>query len=130
MKVAPWSTQASRQGAFRRKQSEFRQAITEDGPFAPEAGRYHLYVQYACPWAHRTLLARKLLGLEDAVTVDVVSWRMQGDGSWVFEPDEPGCTADSQGGAKSLQDVYKRTCLLYTSPSPRDRTRSRMPSSA
>lgn len=97
---------ASDDGSFQRKSSEFRDAITPEGRFRPEAGRYHLYVQYACPWAHRTLLARTLLGLEDAVSVDVVDWRMQGDGSWVFNPKEPGCTPDSQNGFSSLQDVY------------------------
>ncbi len=96
-------------GRFKRKQSEFRQWIRADGstPFAPAAGRYHLYVQYACPWAHRTLLARKLFGLEDAVSVDVVDWRMRGDGAWVFNPAEPGCTTDRIGGATDLQDVYR-----------------------
>lgn len=101
---------ADSQGRFRRKQSEFRSRITADGstPFAPEAGRYHLYVQYACPWAHRTLLARKLFGLDSAITLDVVDWRMRGDGAWVFNPDEPGCTPDTIGGAADLQEVYRR----------------------
>lgn len=115
-------------GAFRRKNSEFRDAISSDGPFAPESGRYHLYVQYACPWAHRTLLARSLLGLESAVSVDVVDWRMQPDGSWMFNPAEPGCTHDSIGGAASLQDVYRRAAPDFagigTVPVLWDRTRA------
>ncbi|MGB1586182.1 MAG: glutathione S-transferase family protein [Thermoplasmatota archaeon] len=108
MKVAPWSEDAKRSGRFNRKQSEFRDAIKPEGPFTPDADRYHLYVQYACPWAHRTLLMRKLLGLEDAISVDVVSWRMQGDGSWVFEPEFDGATEDRLHDAASLQDVYHR----------------------
>lgn len=98
---------ATDDGSFQRKQSEFRDRIGDGGRFPPAADRYHLYVQYACPWAHRTLLARNRLGLEDAVTVDVVDWRMQEDGSWIFNPDEPGCTADSQNGYGSLQEVYR-----------------------
>ncbi len=105
-KVAPWMAESRREGAFRRKTSEFRSAITPGGPHAPETNRYHLYVSWACPWAHRTLLTRTLLGLEAAITVDVVDWRMQPDGSWIFNPDEPGATADTLHGATSLQDVY------------------------
>lgn len=93
-------------GRFKRKRSEFRDRISADGRFTPDADRYHLIVQYACPWAHRTLVHRALLGLDD-ITVDVVSWKMQDDGSWIFEPDLPGCTPDSTGGASSLQDVYR-----------------------
>lgn len=106
---APWMKRTvTGDGSFRRKQSEFRDRIAPDGPFMPEAGRYHLYVQYACPWANRTLIARTLLGLEEAISMDVVDWRMQPDGSWTFNPDEPGCTADSIAPSDSLQDVYQR----------------------
>ncbi len=105
---APWMADSKRRGAFVRKSSEFRDHIASPGPFSPESGRYHLYVSWACPWAHRTLLARTLLGLEDAVSVDVVDWRMQNDGSWVFNPKEPGASADHLHGAASLQDTYKR----------------------
>ncbi len=89
-------------GRFHRKQSEFRNAVGDEFPAEP--GRYHLIVQYACPWAHRTLVHRALLGLD--ASVDVVSWRMQPDGSWVFEPDLEGCTPDRTMGASSLQDIY------------------------
>lgn len=105
-----WSKlSTSKDGRFVRKTSEFRDAVSRDGstPFPAEAGRYHLYVSYACPWAHRTLLHRTLLGLEDAITVDVVDWRMQPDGSWVFNPDEPGATADRVGGHAGIQEVYR-----------------------
>ncbi len=106
MTKTPW-TGAKADGAFRRKSSEFRGAITSAGPHAPEAGRYHVYAQYACPWAHRVLLHRALLGLDDEISVDIVSWAMQPDGSWAFEPEREGCTADSIGAAHSLQEVYR-----------------------
>ncbi len=113
MAESPWSPHAKRGGRFERKQSEFRNAIALDvdggaQPFPPAPNRYHLYVQYACPWANRTLLARTLLGLQDAISVDVVSWAMRDDGAWIFDPSVPGCTPDSQGGAKDLQAVYQR----------------------
>lgn len=99
-------TSAFDQGSFVRKSSEFRDHVSADGPFEPASERYHLYVSYACPWAHRTLLARALLGLEEAISVDVVDWRMQHDGSWIFNPDEPGATPDRVLGSASLEDVY------------------------
>jgi putative glutathione S-transferase len=99
-------TSSFNDGAFVRKSSEFRDHVTLDGPFAPASGRYHLYVSHACPWAHRTMLARALLGLEDAVSVSVVDWRMQTDGSWVFNPSETGATADTLHGSTSLEEVY------------------------
>ncbi len=101
---ARWLT--STDGRFHRKQSEFRRSIEPGGQHPPELDRYHLSVQYACPWAHRTLVHRALLGLDD-VTVDVVSWRMQPDGSWVFEPELEGCTTDRLLGASSLQEIYR-----------------------
>ena len=78
-------TKAFDDGAFVRKNSEFRDVISDDGPFLPESGRYHLYVSHACPWAHRTVLARNLLGLEHHVSVDVVDWRMNDDGFVVVQ---------------------------------------------
>lgn len=106
MAQAAWTQKGMGGDRFERKRSEFRDTIGEGRRHPPQAGRYHLYVALACPWAHRTLLARTLLGLEGAVSVDVVSWRMQDDGSWVFEPELPGAGADSVGGARSLQAVY------------------------
>ena len=55
-----------------------------DGQFTPEKGRYHLYVSLACPWAHRTLIARKLKKLEEVISVDVVHYYMSGNG-WHFD---------------------------------------------
>ncbi|MDB5216912.1 MAG: Glutathione S-transferase, omega [Myxococcaceae bacterium] len=93
-------------GAFQRPQTKFRAqvgGVTSDGssPFAPEAGRYHLYVSYACPWAHRTLIVRALRGLEDAISVTAVDPKMSDDG-WSFAKDEP----DPIGRKPFLRDVY------------------------
>jgi putative glutathione S-transferase len=91
-------------GAFERPPTKFRARITADGSsgFAAEAGRYRLYVSYACPWAHRTLIARALLGLEDAIAVTVVDPKM-GDDGWLL-PD----------GAGYLREVYLRADARYT----------------
>jgi len=107
-------TKAFNDGGFVRKQSEFRDFIVADGLFPPEDHRYHLYVSHACPWAHRTLLARLFLGLEERITVDVVDWRMEADGSWTFNPDEPGATEDSVNGERSLEGVYNRAFEGWT----------------
>ncbi|MDB4937359.1 MAG: Glutathione S-transferase, omega [Labilithrix sp.] len=98
-------------GAFQRPQTTFRHQVTRDGssPFRAEAGRYHLYVSYACPWAHRTLIVRALRGLESAIDVTVVDPKMSDDG-WSFAPDEP----DPILGAKFLRDVYARADARYT----------------
>lgn len=78
---------ASKDGSFRREQAKFRCALAEQG-LAVEAGRYHLYVSLACPWAHRTLIFRKLKGLEELIPVTVVEpWMLQ-DG-WTFASPEP-----------------------------------------
>lgn len=95
-------------GKFVRKRSEFRDIIGQHELFQIDDGRYHLYVSHACPWAHRTLIVRALLGLEDQLTVDVVDWRMKRDGSWSFNPDEPGSTADQINDETSLEGVYAR----------------------
>ena len=62
-------------GKFVRKKSEFRSSLSTDGntPHLPEVGRYHIYISHACPWAHRVMLVRSLLGLEDSISVSVRS---------------------------------------------------------
>ncbi|MBW2527425.1 MAG: glutathione S-transferase family protein, partial [Deltaproteobacteria bacterium] len=93
-------------GRFVRQNSAFRDWISADGGarFRAEPGRYHLYVSYACPWAHRTLIARALEGLEEAISVSVVDPIMGADG-WAFS-DGPGCTADEVNGASLLREIY------------------------
>jgi putative glutathione S-transferase len=96
-------------GAFVRMQSAFRRTVTADGSsgFRLDAGRYHLIVAMACPWAHRTLIFRKLLGLEDAIGVSVVSPLMLDQG-WSFDAPDPVT------GATRLYEVYQRTDPRYT----------------
>jgi putative glutathione S-transferase len=103
----------ARSGQFVRKPSAYRNWITPDGApgpsgeggFAAEPGRYHLYVSYACPWAHRTLILRELKGLGSSISVSVVNWRL-GSGGWSFEPG-PGVVPDPVLGARYLADVYR-----------------------
>jgi len=85
-----WYDTKSTGGAFKREDSAFRGRVTADGSsgFPAEAGRYHLFVSLACPWAHRTLIFRALKGLEKAISVSVVDPLMLKEG-WEFpEPDE------------------------------------------
>ena len=99
-------------GRFKRQEQAFRHWVTADGSpgpsgdggFAAEPGRYHLYVSYACPWAHRTLIFRALKGLERFIDVSVVHWHMGSEG-WTFEPGE-GVTGDKLMAHARLQDVY------------------------
>ena len=100
-------------GAFKRAEASFRNWITADGSagssgegdFPAQAGRYHLYVSYACPWAHRTLIFRALKGLEDMISVSVVHPDMLSDG-WTFSDDFPGATGDTLYGHQYARDIY------------------------
>lgn len=95
-------------GEFVRADSTFRHWVTADGSsgFRAEAGRYHLYVSLACPWAHRTLIFRALKGLEEAISLSVVDPYMGADG-WVFTA-RPGCIPDTVNGAACLHEIYMR----------------------
>ena len=101
-------------GAFRRAETSFRDRVTADGAsgYKAEAGRYHLYVSLACPWAHRTLIFRSLKRLKDAISLSVVDPFM-GEGGWEFT-DNPGCIPDSVNGARYLREVYARAKPDYT----------------
>lgn len=99
-------------GRFIRQESQFRNWITADGSpgpsgeggFKAEAGRYHLYVSLACPWAHRTLIMRAIKGLEEMISVSVVN-PLMADHGWTFEPDE-GVVADPVLRASYLYEIY------------------------
>lgn len=106
--------QERHQGRFVREETRFHGRVTADGSsgFPAEAGRYHLYVSLACPWAHRTLIARRLKKLEDAISVSVVHWYMGEDG-WSFR-EGPGCTPDTVNGARHLHEVYRKAKRDYT----------------
>ena len=101
-------------GEFQRATTSFRSWVgEEDGAFPAEKGRYHLYVSYACPWAHRTLITRRLRGLEDTISYDVVDpWR--GEYGWQFSPDKDGCTADTANGVDYLRELYVEADDNYT----------------
>ena len=108
-----WVTEyeaTNEEGAFERQVTAFRERVD---PEAAEAGRYHLYVSYACPWAHRTLITRKLLGLEDVISVDVVDPFRAEDG-WQFTPEREGCTTDSINGSDYLREAYVEADSNYT----------------
>lgn len=100
----------NKKGSFERQESKFRARI-EDGAQAKHpvaAGRYHLYVSLACPWAHRTLIVRALLGLEEAISVSVVSPLMFDQG-WEFDPSfDEAATEDALFGAQKLYEIYQR----------------------
>lgn len=115
-----WYDTQSTGGKFVRKDSSFRHWITADGKAGPtgnggfkaEPGRYHLYVSLACPWAHRTLIFRKLKGLEQMVSVSVVNAFM-GDEGWNFAPGD-GVTPDTVNHKDKLHEIYTMADSHYT----------------
>ncbi|MAW51458.1 MAG: glutathione-dependent reductase [Geminicoccus sp.] len=112
--VDQWYDTKASGGRFKRKDSSFRSWIKADGstPHAPESGRYHLYVSYACPWAHRTLIYRALKGLDDHISVSVVNAIMLENG-WTFE-DGPGVQPEPLHGADFMHQVYTAAQSDYT----------------
>jgi len=98
---------SSKDGAFERENAQRRNDLP-----AAEAGRYHLYVSLACPWAHRTLIYRKLKGLENLIDVSVVSWLM-GEHGWTFDK-QLGSTGDKLDGFDYLHQRYTRDDPNYT----------------
>ncbi|HEX5419119.1 MAG TPA: glutathione S-transferase family protein [Gammaproteobacteria bacterium] len=107
-----WYDTAESKGRFVRSESQFRNWVTADGApgpsgqggFEAEPSRYHLYVSMACPWAHRTLILRKLKGLEALIGVSAVSSYM-GEQGWTFDPG-PGVIPDSVNGVSKLYELY------------------------
>jgi putative glutathione S-transferase len=99
-------------GKFKREASRYRSTISKDDKdhsehkYYPEADRYHLYVSYACPWAHRTLITRKLKGLGQMISVDVVHPHML-DHSWTFSKDFKAATGDSLYNKDYLYQIYQ-----------------------
>lgn len=112
-----WYDTSSTGGRFVRQDSAFRDWVRADGstPFAPEAGRYHLYVSYACPWAHRTLIFRRLMKLEDVISVSVVHPLMLDEG-WTFRnhDDTAGDIGDPVNDTTYLYEVYAKANPSYT----------------
>ncbi len=96
------------EGSFQRAPTAFHDEIsTAPGArFAPEAGRYHLYVSHACPWAHRTMITRALKGLESVIGVSVVNWLLDFERGWSFDPGE-GMVPDPHEQAAVLRDLYR-----------------------
>ncbi|MGI9330543.1 MAG: glutathione S-transferase family protein [Gammaproteobacteria bacterium] len=107
-------------GRFVRSESQFRNWITADGSpgptgeggFKAEAGRYHLYVSWACPWAHRTIIYRELKGLQNFISLSVVNAYMGPEG-WTFEPGA-GVVPDDVNGASRLHQIYTRADAHYS----------------
>ena len=116
-----WYDTSKTGGKFVRSTSGFRNWVTADGSpgptgeggFAAEAGRYHLYVSLACPWAHRTLIFRKLKELEGLISVSIVSPKMPDETGWSFKTDE-GSTGDTLLGKDFLHQVYTAAKPDYT----------------
>ena len=116
-----WYDTKSTGGKFVRKDAAFRNFVTRDGApgasgtggFKAEAGRYHLYVSLACPWAHRTLIFRKLKGLEAAIGVSIVHPLML-DNGWTFEINGSGSNGDALFGSEFMHQIYTRADPSYT----------------
>lgn len=115
-----WYDTKSTGGRFVRKDSQFRSWITPDGSAGPtgeagfkaEAGRYHLYISLACPWASRVMIMRSIKGLKDMISVSIVNPLMVENG-WTFEPDE-GVVADPILDADYMYQVYTHADPHYS----------------
>ena len=94
----------SSNGSFKRQKSIFRSIIDEEGQYKPEKGRYHLYLSYACPWAHRTLIVRELKELDAVVSVSFVN-PIRDDKGWCFES-ENNQYIDPLNGFSYLMEAY------------------------
>jgi putative glutathione S-transferase len=94
-------------GEWVRPRSELRSWIRPGGPFPPEAGRYHLYAPYNCPWSHRALLGRAVKGLDQVIDASIVYFRRDPNRGWQFNPAIPGCTEDRVHGYRYVTELYE-----------------------
>ncbi len=110
---AQFPDEQTREGAFRRQADVLRGWVTEDGSsgFPAETGRYHLYVSWACPWAHRTIIVRKLKRLEGVIGMTVVD-PIRDDRGWAFR-EGPGHSTDPVNGFQFLSEAYRATDPQY-----------------
>ncbi|XDA99167.1 glutathione S-transferase family protein [Sulfitobacter sp. LCG007] len=116
-----WYDTSESGGKFERDEAKFRNWVTADGGagpsgeggFAAESGRYHLYVSFACPWAHRTLIFRAIKGLEQHIGLSVVHPDMLENG-WSFGRDFEGATGDTQFGLPYARDIYTKAKSDFT----------------
>src|SRR5688572_7518419 len=104
-----WYDTRTTRGEFVRTSAAFRNLVTADGSsgYPAEPGRYHLYVSWACPWAHRTIIARRLKKLEDVIGMTAVD-PIRDDRGWAFR-EGPGHSADPINGFRFLSEAYKAT---------------------
>ncbi|HEU5423312.1 MAG TPA: glutathione S-transferase family protein [Nitrolancea sp.] len=125
--AGPLAAELNNQGQFVRQEYSIRDRISADGSsgFPAEPGRYHLYVSLACPWAHRSIIARRLLGLEDTVSLSVVD-PVRDERGWAFSEG----FADPVNGFKFLAEAYHATdpdyVGRYTVPCLWDRASGRL----
>jgi glutathionyl-hydroquinone reductase len=106
---AQFPDEQSAEGEFERQEDAFRAWVSADGstPYPAVAGRYHLYVSLACPWAGRALIARNLKGLQPAIGVTVAD-PVRDERGWAFR-EGPGYSADPVNGFAFLADAYTAT---------------------
>jgi len=115
-----WYDTEEHGGAFEREAAQLRHWVTADGSpgpnsdkhFPAESGRYHLYVSYACPWAHRALILRQLKDLTQHIDVSVVATDMLSDG-WTFD-ETKGSTGDKLYGMQFLRELYLKNSASYS----------------
>src|SRR5215467_10445790 len=103
--TAQFPDEQTKSGEFRRQKDLFREWISNDGstPYPAAAGRYHLYVSLACPWASRTVIFRKLKGLEEAIGMTIVD-PFRDEKGWAFRPER-----DPVNGFEYLSEAYRAT---------------------
>jgi putative glutathione S-transferase len=106
---AQFPDETSTDGDFERQEDAFRDfvSLNESTRHPAVANRYHLYVSYACPWAHRTIIVRRLVGLEDVIGLTAVD-PVRDDRGWAFR-EGPGYSADPVNGFKFLSEAYRTT---------------------